>query len=265
MKAQVQKHQTILHQARQIFQIAVSCLQHLHQLKDGYQSSENLGEAIENYKIQLGKYHKILLYELKEGEDDAHGGSATKNQVFSESVLNEHRMKLLKAKEVDNNTENIIEVLLSLRVHALQIAPELRRHLVAELIKSDIFFITNGVPPVTATSQPKKPPVAPTNQFVMDLLDIQNGGLRHAICAMISVIASTARGADYLTQAGLQIVEKVIRILKGEVPPLPINPVNESGSTSQQQPSNNMTAQSEDGSVTQRFCIAILQKMSVKE
>jgi hypothetical protein len=150
-------------------------------------------------------------------------------------------MKLLKAKEVDNNTENIIEVLLSLRVHALQIAPELRRHLVTELIKSDIFFITNGIPPVTANAQPKKPIVAPTNQFVLDLLDIPNGGLRHAICAMISVIASTARGVDYLTQAGLQIVEKIVRILKGEVPALPIT-TNESGTTSQQQTSNNITA-----------------------
>jgi hypothetical protein len=65
--------------------------------------------------------------------------------------LADHRSKLLKAKEIDNNIENIIEVLLSLRVHALQISPELRRHLVHELIKSDIFFITNGIPPVTAT------------------------------------------------------------------------------------------------------------------
>jgi hypothetical protein len=102
---------------------------------------------------------------------------------------------------------------------------------VAELIKSDVFFITNGIPPVTATSQPKKPQIAPTNQFVIDLLDIQNGGLRHAICAMISVIASTARGVDYLTQAGLSIVEKVIRIVKAEVPPLPLQP-NESGNAS---------------------------------
>jgi len=54
----------------------------LHQLKDGYQASGNLSEAIENYKIQLGKYHKILLYELKEGDEDNNGGSgggATKN------------------------------------------------------------------------------------------------------------------------------------------------------------------------------------------
>lgn len=89
-------------------------------------------------------------------------------------------------------------MLLSLRVHALQISPELRRHLVNELIKNDIFFISNGIPPVTASSQQKKPS-GPTAQFVLDLLDMQNGGLRHAICALISVIASTARGVDYLT------------------------------------------------------------------
>ena len=66
--------------------------------------------------------------------------------MFSESVLADHRLKLFRAKEVDNNLENIIEVLLSLRVHALQISPELRRHLVSELIKSDIFFITHPTP-----------------------------------------------------------------------------------------------------------------------
>jgi hypothetical protein len=68
-----------------------------------------LGEAIENYKIQLGKYHKILLSELK--QDD-------KSQLFSEAVLSEHKNKLMKAKD-ENNVENIIEVLLSLRVNAL--------------------------------------------------------------------------------------------------------------------------------------------------
>jgi len=38
--------------------------------------------------------------------------------------------------------ENVIEVLLSLRVNALQISPEMRRSLVAELIKNDMFLIT---------------------------------------------------------------------------------------------------------------------------
>ena len=68
VKGAQQKHQMILYQARQIFQIAVNCLQHLHSLKDGYASPDNLGEAIESYKISLGKYHKILLYELRESD-----------------------------------------------------------------------------------------------------------------------------------------------------------------------------------------------------
>jgi len=120
--------------------------------------------------------------------------------------------------------ENIIEVLLSLRVNALQISPELRRNLVNELIKNDMFLITQNK----------------NMSFIMDLLNINTAnahGLKHAICALISVIASTIKGVDYLTQIDLSIAEKVIEILKEQ----------------------------EDGSVTQRFCIAILQKMSVKE
>lgn len=190
----------------------MTCLQHLHNLKDGRVKQDNLGESIETYKIQLGKYHKILLYELKESESG-------RSQVFSEAVLGDHKSKLLKAKEIDNNVENIIEVLLSLRVHALQISPELRRHLVNELIRADIFYISNGIP--ATFGQVKKAlslPIglAPMNHFVVDLLDNPAPGLRHAICAMVSVIASTPRGVDYLTQAGMQILEKVISILKGD-------------------------------------------------
>jgi len=40
----------------------------LHQLKEGSAKTDNLGVAIENYKIDLGKYHKILLTELKKDE-----------------------------------------------------------------------------------------------------------------------------------------------------------------------------------------------------
>lgn len=120
-----------------------------------------------------------------------------KSQLFSESVLNEHKHKLIKAKE-EQNVENIIEVLLSLRVNALQISPELRRNLVTELIKNDMFSIS-------ATK---------SNAFVMDLLLIQSHGLKHAICALISVIASTVKGVEYLTQINMEICEKVVEILK---------------------------------------------------
>jgi hypothetical protein len=105
-----------------------------------------------------------------------------KSQLFSEAILSEHKNKLMKAKD-ENNVENIIEVLLSLRVNALQISPELRRNLVTELIKNDMFLITQNK----------------NNGFVMDLLNINSHGLKHAICALISVIASTVKGVDYLT------------------------------------------------------------------
>lgn len=69
-----------------------------------------------------------------------------------------------------------------MRVNALQISPEMRRALVAELIKNDMFLIHE-----------KK-----ENKFVMDLLNMQSHGLRHAICALISVVASTVKGVEYL-------------------------------------------------------------------
>jgi len=163
-------------------------LNHLHSLKDGNASTDNLGEAIENYKISLGKYHKILLQELK--QDD-------KSQLFSDAVLSEHKNKLMKAKD-EGNVENLIEVLLSLRVNALQISPELRRSLVTELLRTDMFLI----------SQNK------SNAFVMEVLNLNSHGLKHAICALISVIASTVKGVEYLTQVNVEIVDKVIEILK---------------------------------------------------
>jgi len=70
---------------------------------------------------------------------------------------------------------------------------------------------------------------------------MNNHGLKHALSALISVIVSTAQGIQYMTHTEpnkreLQILEKIIEILKEQ----------------------------EDGSVTQRFYIAILQKMSAQ-
>lgn len=51
----------------------------------------------------------------------------------------------------------------------------------------------------------------------MDLLTMNSPnqhGLKHAICALISVMASTVKGVEYLTQIDLGIPEKVIEILK---------------------------------------------------
>ena len=74
----------------------------------------------------------------------------------------------------------------------------------------------------------------------MKILNMNNHGLKHALSALISVIVSTSEGVHYLTHAGdkldLQVLEKIIEVLKEQ----------------------------EDGSVTQRFYIAILQKMSAQ-
>ena len=56
--------------------------------------------------------------------------------------MNEHKQRLIQAK-VKGDYQQIIEVLLSLRVNALQIAPELRKNLVYEIIRNDIFLLNS--------------------------------------------------------------------------------------------------------------------------
>ena len=128
LKAQSSK---TLEQARAIFTIAVSCLQHLHNLKEGSVQTDGLGEAIESYKVDLGKYHKILLTEQTTDPN---------TQLFSEAILQDYKNKIVRAKQ-EMSIETIVEVLLSLRVNALQIAPEQRLKLITELVKNDIFLI----------------------------------------------------------------------------------------------------------------------------
>lgn len=69
-----------------------------------------------------------------------------------------------------------------MRVNALQISPELRRNLVAELIRNDVFLIQQNQ----------------NCKFLVELLQMDSSGLKHAVCALISVIASTVQGVDYL-------------------------------------------------------------------
>lgn len=72
----------------------------------------------------------------------------------------------------------------------------------------------------------------------MRILVIENLALRHAITSLISVIASTLKGVEYLTHNNdMSLIRMIIKILKT----------------------------SENSSVIQRFCIAILQKCSIKE
>ena len=97
-------------------------------------------------------------------------------------------MKHLK----DKNIESLVEVLLSLWVNALQIAPELRKNLVYELIRNDIFNIESE-----------------GNFNVLNkILSIENNSLKHAITYLISVIYSTLKGVEYLTYKKNMVVIK---------------------------------------------------------
>lgn len=69
---------------------------------------------------------------------------------------------------------------------------------------------------------------------------MESSGLKHATAALLSVIATTLNGVDYLCSHNLEIPIRIMQIVKSQA--------------------DDCT----DGSVTQRFCIAILQKMSHK-
>ena len=102
------QHGSVLQSGRQIFSIAINCLQQLHNIKDGNSMTENLGETIDNYKVQLSKYNQILSSE----------GRCDRSELFSEAVMNEHKLRLVTAN-AKKDTHAIVEVLLSLRVNAL--------------------------------------------------------------------------------------------------------------------------------------------------
>lgn len=95
----------------------------------------------------------------------------------------------------------MIEVLLSLRVNALQIAPELRKNLVYELIRNDIFLIEENS----------------NFNFVEGMLTINNNSLKHAVTSLISVVSSTLRGVEYLTSTqNMVIISRIIDIMKDQ-------------------------------------------------
>ena len=102
----------MLQAGRQIFSVSINLLQIIHNIKEGGSKYESLNEAIENYKIQLGKHHKIIINE----------GRVEGQELISEATIKDHKSKLEQHFN-DKNVEGIIEILLSLRVNALQIAP----------------------------------------------------------------------------------------------------------------------------------------------
>jgi hypothetical protein len=138
-----------------------------------------LADSIDNYKIQLGRYHKILLLELKNDQ-----AARSSSLLVSEKILKDHKNKLLSASEEEQQPEaSLTEILLSLRVNALQIPPDQRRNFVSQLVKVDIFNI-----------EPSK-----SLDFVMKMLNMNSHELKHALSALISVMVSTGEGVQYIT------------------------------------------------------------------
>ena len=171
-----------------MFGIAITCIEHLTQIKDGQKKIENLEAEIQNYKIEIGKYHRIIMNDTWTNE----------NALINGTIIEEHKKKL-KISIENNKKEDIIEVLLSLRVNALQTNPELRANFVDDLIKYDILDITE-----------KK-----SNQTVIDILNNQEYNIRNALLSIISIIVSKYEGIQYIISQGEQIIKKVIQIMKG--------------------------------------------------
>jgi hypothetical protein len=186
-KAQLKKYQEVLQAGRQIFSVSINLLQIIHNIKEGGNKYDALNETIENYKIQLGKHHKVIINE----------GKVEGTELISETVIKDHKAKLEQHFH-DKHIEGIIEILLSLRVNALQIAPELRKSLVDELIRRDIFKISS----------------TDNFDFIIEILNIKNKSLRHAVTSLISVIVSTLRGIDYLTNGGtdVSVLDRIIKV-----------------------------------------------------
>ena len=121
--------------------------------------------------------------------------------MITEAVMQEHKTKLI-ANYQEKNVDGIIEVLLSLRVNALQIAPELRKNLVYELIRNDIFLIEEN----------------DSFEFLISILDINNNSLKHAITSLISVISSTLRGVEYLISKNrMVVIDRVVKVFNSKI------------------------------------------------
>jgi hypothetical protein len=129
--------------ARQIFAVAVDCVNVMSTLLKGKLKPEADGkefnEKMENYKIQLGKYHGMLLADLK------NGAGRDKTTTYLDALVAEHKNKLIKLKDEKGgfamHVDKVIDVCLSLRVNALQSPPEMRPAFVQALVRGNALML----------------------------------------------------------------------------------------------------------------------------
>jgi hypothetical protein len=176
-------HKSMQQCARHMFGIAVNCVQEMEAIKDVKEA--DLNDLIVSYKNQIGKYNKIIMSE--EWNDNT--------KTVNQAVLQEHKKALLKAKEA-NKEEDIVEALLSLRLYGLDMKTnELRANFINEMVANDLLYIKEK-----------------NNVFVMSLLEIELYSLKQTTISIISILASTEKGADYITSQGYEIVEFIIKV-----------------------------------------------------
>jgi hypothetical protein len=114
---------------------------------------------------------------------------------MTQNQLLEIKSKLLKAKEEKKN-EVLIELLYSLRVHGLQIPSDQRKKFVNEMIKNDIFYLTDNK----------------EKQFIFNLLTMHAYNIRHALLSNLSILVSCYKGVEYLTCNGMNNLVKIIEV-----------------------------------------------------
>ena len=183
------KRYTILQCARQLFSIVVNCIEELQNISESTENIiDNIKMFIDKYKTQIGKYHQILLNDEWDSRAD----------LITKEIISEHK-KILWSSKLANDIQKIIEILLSLRLHALKTNPELRKNLISELVKNDILFITSTKSTI----------------FIKDILNIHSYNIRHGILSFISIIVSTQEGVEYITKVNYDIIQKIIEIVKG--------------------------------------------------
>lgn len=79
----------------------------------------------------------------------------------------------------------------------MQIAPELRKNLVYELIRNDLFKIEE----------------TDKFDFLLFLLDHSSPKLRYAIVPLVSIICSTLRGVEYITfKKNMVVINRIIKV-----------------------------------------------------
>lgn len=127
--------------------------------------------SVENFKIQVGKYNNIILNEGRPGGQE----------LYADKVIQDLKKELQDSatKSVD---EGIINSLISLRVNALQVSQEYRDDMIKAWIKNDILNIQKDG----------------DHDYALKIMDNNDSRVVQNITSLISYIASTKEGIDYL-------------------------------------------------------------------